>query len=112
MLLGVMPWQVFAEGTEPIDVTFVRKDNSEVTVNFTDETAKLGLNGTPAEARGLLFKTYFIGWSNNKDYIKTGEGFLLYDTATVSDLVKETKDKKITLYALYASANMSNICKG
>lgn len=108
MLLGVMPWQVFAEGTEPIDVTFVRKNNSEVKVTFTDETKPLGLNGTPAQTSSWFNKSYFIGWSNNKDYIENGEGFLLYETATVSDLIKETKDKNIKLYPMYASASVAD----
>lgn len=109
MLLGVMPWQVFAEGELPVEVTFVRKDNTEEKVSFTDENQQLGLNGTPAQTGFWFTKSYFIGWSNNKDYMKNGEGFLLYNTATVSDLLKEMKGKNITLYALYASAGMSNL---
>lgn len=113
MLLGVMPWQAFAEDKLPIEVTFVKKDKSEVKVNFTNETEKLGLNGTPGQTGAWIFKSYFIGWSDNKDYIKDGKGFLLYDTASVSDLLEKTNEKNIKLYSIYASTNLSTqIAKG
>ena len=99
------------EGNNLIEVTFVRKDGTEETVQFIDKNQQLGLNGTPSQTGSWFFKTYFIGWSNNKDYIKNGEGLLLYETATVDDLLKETNGKSIKLYALYASASMSNIVK-
>ena len=95
-----------------IDVTFVKKDNSEVKVSFADKDAKLGLNGTPGQTGSWFSKSYFIGWSNNEDYIKNGEGFLLYETATVDDLLKASNNaKEITLHALYASASLSYIVK-
>lgn len=104
--------EAVGEGEGLIEVTFVKKDKTEVTVNFTDENAKLGLNGTPAKTGSWFFKSYFIGWSNNKDYAKDGEGFLLYETATVDDLLKvSNNEKEITLHAIYASASMSKIVK-
>ena len=103
----------FAQG-DLIVVTFVKKDGTETIVKFTqaDRDKALGLNGAPAQTGIWFLKSYFIAWSNNKDYKETGEGFLLYDTAKVSDLLEASNNaKSIKLYAIYASASMSNLAE-
>ena len=89
MLLGVMPVNVFAQGEELIEVTFVRRDDTTEIVKFTDANMdeELGLRGTPWKGNAFLSKFYFIGWSNNKNFAKDEKGFLLYSNATVSDLL-------------------------
>lgn len=108
--------QLNEAGTEnDYQIKFQRKDETVQEVKFTDPGAQLGLNGTPYKTGFSIFAKYFIGWSDNKDYISQGKGHLFYNTATV----KEVKDAGIksgsTLYALYAGAfvvsNMQNLTK-
>lgn len=105
--------QAGANGTE---ITFVRKDKSETTVSFTDENTKLDLNGAPAKEEFCFFgwcrtSSYFIGWSENPDYIKNGKGHLFYDTHTFKDvqdagLIKPGETLK--LHALYAGPSIAS----
>ncbi len=105
------------QGANPgTEIIFVRKDRTETTVSFTDENSKLGLNGAPAQSGVWVFKSYFIGWSENRDYITDGKGHLFYDTHTFkdvqdADLIKPGETLK--LYALYANSGIAkSVTKG
>ena len=95
------------QGANPgTKIIFVRKDGTATTASFTDENTKLGLNGTPAQSGAWFFKSYFIGWSDNPNYIEKGTGHLFYETYTLKDvqdagLIKPGETLK--LYALYAN---------
>lgn len=94
--------------SESASFTFVRRDESELAVNFEDVTSPLGLNGTPAEVGVWIFKSYFIGWSDNKNYAKEGTGHLFYETATVQDVLATGLTSGTKLYALYGNTGTMN----
>ncbi|MDD7732435.1 MAG: cell wall-binding repeat-containing protein [Firmicutes bacterium] len=99
MVLGlVLPGQqsVLAEGTEeevtfPVEYTFVYTNDKgkrvKETVSFQSPDDKIGLNGAASQTGEGILSDYFIGWSENKDYIENGQGHLLYNTDKVSDLI-------------------------
>ena len=98
------------QGANPgTEITFVKKDGSETTVSFTDENKELGLNGTPGQTGIWIFKSYFIGWSENPNYIDEGTGHLFYETYTLKDVKNAglfESGEPVKLYALYASASI------
>lgn len=111
MLLGVMPWQVFAEGTEP-NVTLVGQwvnDSSEKkdTAKHYELTDKIG---SPEYNSGLLrgLAKQFLGWS---DKAPAGNG-VLADGAklfspedTVSDVFGSSIPKDAKIYGVYYEIN-------
>lgn len=105
------------QGANPgTEIIFVRKDRTETTVSFTDENSKLGFNGTPPQSGFWHFKSYFIGWSENPNYIKDGKGHLFYDTHTfknVKDAGLIRPGETLKLHALYAGYGIaSSVTKG
>lgn len=105
------------QGADPgTEITFVKKDKSEATVSFTDENTKLGLNGTPGQTGFWVLKSYFIGWSENSEYIEDGKGHLFYDTHTLKDVKNAglfESGEPVKLYALYAgTSSASSVTKG
>lgn len=108
MEIGEEPeFEAVLQGANPgTEITFVLKDKSEKSVSFTDEDTKLGLNGTPGQTGIWIFKSYFIGWSENPHYIDEGTGHLFYDTYTLKH-VREAglfeSGEPVKLYALYAN---------
>lgn len=62
MLLGMVPWQVFAKGYKA-EITFIREDtNQTVTKTFTNPEEELGFNDMTTNDGGV----YFMGWSPNQ----------------------------------------------
>lgn len=115
MVLGlVFPGQqpVLAEGTEgavtyPVDYTFVYTNDKgkrvKETVSFPSSDAEVGLNGAIPKSGSSITKNYFIGWSDNKDYIEDGQGHLFFNRDTVSDLIKAGIKPGSELYEMRAN---------
>ncbi len=88
---------------EAATFTFVKQDGSEETVQYDDPTVSIGLNGTPGQTGFWIFKSYFVGWSDNKNYATEGTGHLFYEDQPVSDILKANIKSGTKLYALYAN---------
>lgn len=112
--------QAGANGTE---ITFVTKSGSifwkvtkEVTRNFANDADELGTNKTTLRFGRGPFSEYFIGWSENRDYIKNGKGHLFYDTHTFKDVQDAgliRPGETLKLHALYAGSTIaSSVTKG
>lgn len=122
MVLGlVFPGQqpVLAEGTEeevtfPVEYTFVYTNDkgAEVrkTVRFQTADEEIGLNGAIVKSGNIFTKKYFIGWSDNKDYVKDGQGHLFFNTNAVSDLIHAGIKPGSELYEM--QANSSTLLNG
>lgn len=98
-------------GSTGTEITFVLKNGTEAVKSFTDENEQLGLNGTPSQTGGWFTKSYFIGWSENKDYIEDGKGHLFYETHTLKDVKAAglfESGESVKLHALYASSGIAN----
>ncbi len=116
MVLGlVFPGQqpVLAEGTEeevtfPVEYTFVYTNDKgkqvKTTVSFPSSDAEVGLNGAIPKSGSSITKNYFIGWSDNKDYIEDGQGHLFFNRDTVSDLIHAGIKPGSELYEMRANA--------
>lgn len=78
MLLGVMPWQVFAEGTEskqevtyPLTLKVYNPDDGsfkEKTFNSENDLLGFGINGGRSDWTYRTFRKLFFGWSIDKKF--------------------------------------------
>ena len=78
MLLGVMPWQVFAEGTDskqdvsyPLTLKVYNPDDGsfkEKTFNSKDDLLGFGINGGRSDWTYRTFRKLFFGWSIDKKF--------------------------------------------
>ena len=115
MVLGlVFPGQqpVLAEGTEeevsfPVEYTFVYTNDKgkrvKETVSFPSSDAEISRNGAILKTGEGKFSDYFIGWSDNKDYIEDGQGHLFFNTNKVSDLINAGIKPGSELYEMRAN---------
>ena len=131
MLLGVMPWQVFAEGTEskqqvkyPVTIKFMEvrvasdakeEEYTEHEVVFNSKDDTLGIQTTvPSTHEGQIRGRSFMGWTNvNKSEFSTSSSNRIYSANnTVGDVLANEKlgdDGKVTLYAYYDGVVARNV---
>lgn len=131
MLLGVMPWQVFAEGTEskqdvkyPVTIKFMEvrvasdakeEEYTEHEVVFNSKDDTLGIQTTvPSTHEGQIRGRSFMGWTNvNKSEFSTSNSNRIYSANnTVGEVLENEKlgkDGKVTLYAYYDGVVAQNV---
>lgn len=111
MLLGVMPWQVFAEGTEP-NVTLVGQwvEDSSKKVDTKKHYELSEKIGSPKYNSGLLrgLAKQFLGWSD-KEPVGNGvlaEGAKLFSPEdTIADVFGSSIPNDAKIYAVYYEIN-------
>lgn len=73
------------------------------TVEFDSMDEVLGMQGAPGDVGGWIFKQYFVGWSDNKNFLTEKTGEFYFSNQLVSDVYSDGYDPENpkTLYAIY-----------